>query len=284
MDLIAKLAPLRQRVIARIEEVLPPAEVAPQRLHAAMRHGAASPGKCVRACWVYSSGQATGIDASRLDRIACATELVHAYSLIHDDLPCMDDDDIRRGQPSCHKAFGEATALLTGNALLICAFNEVASDPDLSASEARSILDQFCQASGSCGMIGGQQLDMSVLDAPECTVEMLEQIYRLKTGCLIYASVMMPTTLIPPEDPRREALKQYAENVSLAFQVRDDLEDIEQDTDEERPTYPSLLGHAETCKLLAGLGEQALAALEGFGEEAELLRDLGTWVAVDPVQ
>ena len=283
MELAAELAPLRQRVMDRIQEILPSEEKAPRRLHAAMRYSALSPGKCVRACWVYASGQAIGIEAPRLDRLACAIELVHTFSLIHDDLPFMDDDDVRRGKPSCHKAFDEATALLAGDALIICSINEVASDPNLSADETRAILKQLCQATGSFGMVGGQQLDMDVLNTPDCTIETLEQIYRLKTGCLIHASVMLPTALLSPQDPRHEALGVYANNVSLAFQVRDDLEDVEQDADEDRPTYPSLLGHEETCKLLSQMGEQALASLESFGKEADLLRTLGAWVANDPV-
>jgi len=281
MDLASQLAPFRQRVIDRLQVALPPEETEPQRLYAAMRYGAASPGKCVRGCWVYASGQTLGIPLERLDRIACAMELIHAYSLVHDDLPYMDDDDFRRGKPSCHKAFDEVTALLAGNGILTCAIQEIATDETMSDSERNAIIQHIVQTVLS--LLAGQQMDIELLNVKDCNIDTLENIYRQKTGCLIFSSIMLPTQLASLDDATQAALKTYALNVSLAFQVRDDLEDIEQDEDEDRPTYPALIGREATCKFLRGLGEDALKAIENFGDQAELLRTMGTWVAIDPV-
>ncbi len=282
MNLATELAPLRQRIIDRLEEVLPKSEVAPEHLHAAMRHGALVPGKCVRGCLVYASGRALGIEVERLDRFACALELVHAYSLVHDDLPCMDDDDIRRGRPSCHAAYGEATALLAGNALLLCAIAEVSGDREASGEQRSASIDRLCQAAGSLGMVGGQQLDIEMENAEEYQIDSLNEVYRLKTGCLFHTSVMLPTELVQASPEQSDALDTYARKIGLAFQVRDDLEDMEQDAqlagDGTRPTYPVLLGVEESRRQLSDLGTEALAALDVFGDQADLLRSLGRWL------
>ena len=282
MNLATELAPLRQRIIDRLEKVLPNPEVAPEHLHAAMRHGALVPGKCVRGCLVYASGQALGIEVERLDRLACALELVHAYSLVHDDLPCMDDDDVRRGRPSCHAAYGEATALLAGNALLLCAITEVLGDEKSSGEQRSASVLRLGQAAGSLGMVGGQQLDLELEDATECQIDLLDEVYRLKTGCLFHASVMLPTELVQVSQEQGEALDTYGRKIGLAFQVRDDLEDMEQDAQLAdngiRPTYPVLLGVEESRRRLSELGTQALTALDVFGDQADLLRSLGQWL------
>lgn len=282
MNLTTELAPLRQRITDRLEKVLPAPEVAPEHLHAAMRHGALVPGKCVRGCLVYASGRALGIEVERLDRLACALELVHAYSLVHDDLPCMDDDDIRRGRPSCHAAYGEATALLAGNALLLCAITEVLGDKGSSGEQRSASVGRLCRAAGSLGMVGGQQLDLELEEATECQIDLLDEVYRLKTGCLFHVSVMLPTELIQVSQEQREALDTYGRKIGLAFQVRDDLEDMEQDAQLAdngiRPTYPVLLGVEESRRRLSELGTQALAALDIFGDQADLLRSLGRWL------
>ena len=267
-------------------KVLPGSEVAPEHLHAAMRHGALLPGKCVRGCLVYASGQALGIETERLDRFACALELVHAYSLVHDDLPCMDDDDLRRGRPSCHVAYGEATALLAGNALLLCAITEVLGDREFSGEQRSASVERLCQAAGSLGMVGGQQMDLELENTGECQVDLLDEVYWRKTGCLFHASVMLPTELAPASPEQIDALDTYGRKIGLAFQVRDDLEDMEQDAQPAaggtRPTYPVLLGAGESRKRLSELGSEALAALDVFGGEADLLRSLGRWLTAGP--
>lgn len=285
MNLAAELAPLRQRIVDRLETVLPESETPPENLHAAMRHGALVPGKCVRGCLVYASGQALGIDVKRLDRLACALELVHAYSLVHDDLPCMDDDDIRRGRPSCHAAHGEATALLAGNALLLCAIMEVAGDEKSSETQRSAGVERLCKAAGSFGMVGGQQMDIELENATECQIDLLNEVYRLKTGCLFHVAVMLPTELMQVTQEQREALDTYGRKIGLAFQIRDDLEDMEQDAllagNGMRPTYPVLLGVEESRKRLSNLGTEALEALDVFGDQADLLRSLCQWLTAD---
>ena len=285
MNLAAELAPLRQRIVDRLEKVLPESEAPPENLHAAMRHGALVPGKCVRGCLVYASGQALGIDMERLDRLACAMELVHAYSLVHDDLPCMDDDDIRRGRPSCHAAYGEATALLAGNALLLCAIMEVTGDEKSSGAQRGAGVERLCKAAGSLGMVGGQQMDIELENITECRIDLLNEIYRLKTGCLFHVAVMLPTELMQVTQEQRDALDTYGRKIGLAFQIRDDLEDMEQDAllagNGMRPTYPVLLGVEESRERLSDLGTEALGALDMFGDQADLLRSLCQWLTAD---
>ena len=281
MNLTAELAPLRQRILDRLEEVLPSPEIPPFNLHSAMRHSALVPGKCVRGCLVYASGQALGIDLERLDRFACAMELVHSYSLVHDDLPCMDDDDVRRGRPSCHAAYGEATAMLAGNALLMYAIIEVAGTEK--SPEARNGgVKRLCKAAGSLGMVGGQQMDLELENATECEIDLLDEIYQLKTGCLFHAAVMLPTELEQARPEQKDALDRYGKKVGLAFQIRDDLEDSEEDAllsgNGLRPTYPVLLGVEESRERLSELGTEALEALDIFGSQADLLRAISRWL------
>ena len=278
MTLAAELSALRQRIVDRLAHVLPPEGTAPATLHAAMRHGALPPGKCVRGCLVYASGQALGLDAAKLDRMACAMELVHAYSLVHDDLPCMDDDAVRRGQPSCHAAYGEATALLAGNALLLLAIDELAGAAEWSGAQRSASVARLGRAAGSAGMIGGQCMDIELENAAASTLETLDDVYRRKTGCLIHVAVMLPAELAAPEDARRQALDAYGANIGLAFQIRDDLEDVEQDRPDAEadapPTYPALIGMPASRERLEELGADALAALADFGPQADLLRGL----------
>ncbi len=278
MTLAAELSALRQRIVDRLSHVLPDEETAPAKLHAAMRHGALPPGKCVRGCLVYASGRTLGLEAAQLDRMACAMELVHAYSLIHDDLPCMDDDALRRGQPSCHAAYGEAAALLAGSALLLVAIEELAGAEEWTAAQRSASVARLCQAAGSTGMIGGQLMDMELESAAASSLEALNDVYRRKTGCLIHVAVMLPAELAAPEDARRQALDAYGSNIGLAFQIRDDLEDVEQDRPDAEadapPTYPALVGTPASREQLAELGADALAVLADLGPQADLLRGL----------
>lgn len=283
MNLAKELAPLRQRIIDRLDAALPDAECTPQKLHAAMRHSAQLPGKCIRGCLVYASGRALGIAAARLDRLACALELVHAYSLVHDDLPCMDDDDERRGRPACHIAYGEATAVLAGNALLLCALNEILDDATLTGTQRAMAAKRLCTATGAAGMIGGQQMDLDLETLPECDIAWLDAVYRHKTASLLHAAVMLPTEYLenPPEQAR--ALDAYGWKIGLAFQIRDDLQDIRQDAragaDASAPTSPSLLGVAQSRQRLTELATDAQAELEKFDARADLLRGIAQWLA-----
>lgn len=278
MTLAAELSALRQRIVDRLAQVLPDEKTAPATLHAAMRHGALPPGKCVRGCLVYASGRALGLEPAPLDRAACAMELVHAFSLVHDDLPCMDDDALRRGQPSCHAAYGETAALLAGNALLLVAVEELAGATEWPAAQRSACVAHLCREAGAAGMIGGQLMDMELPNAAAGSLETLNEVYRRKTGCLIHAAVMLPTELAAPEEAQRQALDAYGSNIGLAFQIRDDLEDVEQDRpdadDDAPPTYPSLIGMPASRERLAELGADALAALADFGPQADLLRGL----------
>lgn len=278
------------RVEAALETCLPPASSAPSDLHGAMRYSVLGGGKRLRALLVYCAGRICGADDDVLDAPACAVELLHAYSLIHDDLPAMDDDDLRRGKPSCHKAFGEAIAILAGDALQSLAFRVVASplaeDADNTLARQRlELVECFAQASGSLGMAGGQALDLAA-EGAELTLAELENVHVHKTGALIRASVTMGALCAPGVE--RGALVQlddYARSVGLAFQIRDDILDIEGDTetlgkpqgsdqDLEKSTYPSLLGLDASKALALEFHERAVAALEPFGASAAPLRAL----------
>ena len=218
--------------------------------------------------------------------MACALELVHAYSLVHDDLPCMDDDAVRRGRPSCHATYGEATAMLAGNALLLCAINEILGDEMSSGAQRSAGVERLCEAAGSFGMVGGQQMDIDLENTKECQIDLLDEVYRLKTGCLFHAAVMLPTELVEIDPEQKDGLDTYGRKIGLAFQVRDDLEDMEQDAllaaEGVRPTYPTLLGIEESRNRLSELGAEALEGLEAFGEQAYLLRSLARWLTAGP--
>ena len=276
-----ELAKLRRRIGKRLERNLVATGVPSKTLHAAMRHAALPPGKCLRGGLVYASGRALGIEEERLDGAAAAMELVHAYSLTHDDLPCMDDDDERRGRPACHRVYGEATAILAGNGLLLRAMEEMldGSWPAERACEATLRLVRSC---GSRGLLAGQQRDLDAAD-DENTI-MVTAV--TKTGRLIQTAVMLPTLLGGDElelDPELEkALRQFSWRVGLGFQIRDDLDDLEQDGGGERQTYPAVLGKEECITLLGNLQVEALEILLALDERAELLWELGRIMTAVP--
>jgi farnesyl diphosphate synthase len=272
-----------QRVEARLERVLPPAGDAPQRLHAAMRHAVLGGGKRLRPLLVYAAGVATGADESLCDAPAAAVELVHAYSLVHDDLPAMDDDDLRRGRPTVHVAFDEATAILAGDALQALAFG-VLAEADADAAVRVAWLQSLAQAAGARGMCGGQALDM---DATGRTLALadLETLHALKTGALIRAAVRMGGLAGGADATTLARLDDYAGALGLAFQIRDDILDVEgdsaqlgktagKDQAQEKSTYPALVGMARSKALLAELSEKTKAALGPLGDEAGALRRL----------
>ncbi|MFD2113425.1 (2E,6E)-farnesyl diphosphate synthase [Thiorhodococcus fuscus] len=285
-NLDAFRARCQARVDTTLDELLPPVSVEPARLHEAMRYSALSNGKRLRPLLTYAAGAALGIEPGLLDRPACAVELIHAYSLIHDDLPAMDDDDLRRGRPTCHKAYDEATAILAGDALQTLAFQALAEAPGIAAEHRIAMVEALARASGARGMVGGQAMDLAAEGKP-LDVAMLEHIHIHKTGALIRASVQMGMLSHGTLDPdHTERLDRYAKCLGLAFQIQDDVLDVEGDTAEigktagrdqalNKATYPSLVGLTEAKEMAANLIAEALSAIEIFPAEADPLR----WIA-----
>ena len=280
-----------QQQQARIEAVLartlPAADVAPQTLHSAMRYSALGGGKRVRALLCYAAAELCNTELKIADAAASAVELIHAYSLVHDDMPCMDDDDLRRGKPSCHKQYDDATALLVGDALQSLAF-EVLAAPQLCANAHQQVqlLHMLAIASGSTGMAGGQAIDLGAVGKP-LTQTQLESMHQLKTGALIQASVLLGA--INGSTSQIKAVSEYARNIGLAFQVVDDILDVEADTStlgktagkdamSQKPTYVTLLGLVEAKAYAAQLYENAILSLVTFGEEARRLRELASFI------
>ncbi len=263
---------------------LPPASESPSKLHEAMRYAVLDGGKRVRPLLVFAAGELFDAPRDAMERAAAAVEMIHAYSLVHDDMPCMDDDDLRRGKPTVHRQYDEATALLVGDALQAQAFDVLAGGT-LDASRRVEMLAQLAQASGSLGMCGGQAIDLDsvgiALSLPE-----LEQMHRLKTGALLRASVMLGAiagkTLQQAESA---ALADYAKAIGLAFQVVDDILDTTadsatlgktagKDAANNKPTYVSILGLPESLALAEKLRQDAHQALLPFGHSAQRLREL----------
>ncbi len=281
-------AKIKQAHIEKVlAQTLPPPELAPQTLHSAMRYSALGGGKRVRALLCYAAAEFCGTDTNIADAAASAVELIHAYSLVHDDMPCMDDDDLRRGKPSCHKQYDDATALLVGDALQSLAF-EVLSAPQLcsNTSQQVSMLNQLAKASGSTGMAGGQAIDLSSVGKVLAQHE-LEAMHRLKTGALIEAAVLLGAMSGTSE--QLTAARTYARNIGLAFQVIDDILDVEADTqtlgktagkdvDSNKPTYVTILGLVHAKQLANNLYESAIGALAPYGEKAQRLRELAAFI------
>ena len=280
------------RVDAALERVLPDAAGEPVALHRAMRYAVLGGGKRLRPLLVYAAGAINGCDGPVLDAPACAVELIHAYSLVHDDLPAMDDDALRRGRPTCHVVFGEAMAILAGDALQALAFDTLASDDtaDIDAATRMSMLRVLGAACGSTGMAGGQALDLAATGRP-LDLAALEHMHACKTGALIRASVRLGALAGGCRDADTlDALEHYARNVGLAFQVRDDILDVEgnsaqigktagKDAAAGKPTFPSILGMQESREYLSDLVDAAFTALTGLGDEATWLRQLASYAA-----
>ncbi|MFI4983101.1 MAG: polyprenyl synthetase family protein [Nevskiales bacterium] len=280
---------------ARIEDVLdavlPGADVVPQRLHAAQRYSVLGGGKRLRPLLVYCTGEALGVDAALLDAPAAAVELIHSYSLVHDDLPAMDDDDLRRGRPTTHKAFDVATAILVGDALQVLAFSLLTEDHTglLSADARLEMIRILAAGSGTAGMAGGQAIDLAavgrVLDLTE-----LEAMHQLKTGALIRSSVMMAAVCAKGlTAAARQALDGYAQNIGLAFQIQDDILDVEGNTQvlgktvgadaaRAKPTYTSILGLEAAKERAQSLKHRACTHLEILGERGQVLAWLASYV------
>ncbi len=260
------------------------------RLEQAIRYSLLNGGKRVRPLLVYASAAAItdDNDPEGLDQLASALEMIHAYSLIHDDLPAMDDDDLRRGQASCHRAFDEATAILAGDALQARAFEIITELNGANAETKLQLIKQLSAASGQTGMVGGQAIDLAATNQ-EINLDHLETLHRLKTGALIRAAVTMAAHYAGATPTQLQALDEYAEAIGLAFQVQDDILDIEGDTatlgkqqgaDQalNKPTYPSLLGLEAAREKAQKLHQQALEALDCFGRQAQPLRELASYI------
>jgi farnesyl diphosphate synthase len=287
-DIGAEVKALQDRIEGVLERWLPGAGVHPARLHEAMRYSVLGGGKRIRPVLAYAAGRALGVPTGRIDGPAAALELIHVYSLIHDDLPAMDDDDLRRGKPTCHKAFDEAMAILAGDAIQALAFHILAHDPTMVSDAERrlAMIDTLAMAAGSRGMAGGQAIDLTSVGQP-LDVAQLEDMHIHKTGALIRASVMLGALSAPQAEPAQlERLDHYAKCVGLAFQIRDDILDVEGDTETlgkaqgadialNKPTYPSILGLEASKAQARSLHAEALDSLSGFDAGADMLR----WVA-----
>ena len=281
----------RQRVERELDRWLPPDTAVPHRLHAAQRYAALGPGKRIRPALVYATAETLGVPLERVDGAACAVEMIHAYSLVHDDLPAMDDDDLRRGRPTCHRAFDEATAVLAGDSLQVLAFGILARHPGgpVDAAARVQLIATLADASGTAGMAGGQALDLAA-EGRILSVAELEQIHALKTGALIRASVMMAAQSAPAlDDAGRAALERFAAAIGLAFQVQDDILDVEGDeallgkpvgSDQARglPTYPALVGLPAARQRVQQLHAAAADALAAQGWQDGPLAAVAAWL------
>ncbi|GAB1424851.1 (2E,6E)-farnesyl diphosphate synthase [Thauera terpenica] len=281
---------VQQHTESALEELLPEADIAPQRLHAAMRYAVLGGGKRVRPLLVHAAGALSGAPRERLHRVACAVELIHAYSLVHDDMPCMDNDVLRRGKPTVHVAFDQATALLVGDALQTLAFQVLveAAVADDAASQL-SMVEMLAQASGSRGMAGGQAIDLAAVGTQPSRAE-LEFMHIRKTGALIRASVLLGARAGRTLDAEElQRLDHYAKVVGLLFQVVDDILDAEADTatlgktagkdaKNDKPTYVSLLGLSHARTLADDMLADARATLLPFGPPAARLESLAEYI------
>ncbi len=280
----------QQRVDAALDRWLPPPDVNPICLHQAMRYAVLAPGKRVRPILVYATASALGVDLNRVDGAASAVEIIHAYSLIHDDLPAMDDDDLRRGRPTCHRKFDEATAILAGDALQALAFYIISHDPQMTPdAEARlQMVEKLSLFSGSRGMAGGQAIDLAAV-GKTLNIAELETMHIHKTGALIRTCIQLAALSTDQlSHQQHQALDSYAKSIGLSFQVQDDILDVTGDTAtlgktqgadsaRNKPTYPSIIGLDASREKARELHQNALQALSIFGEEADILRYISAW-------
>jgi farnesyl diphosphate synthase len=275
----------------RVKRLLPLTEVAPQRLHAAMRYSVLEGGKRVRPLLAFAAGELSGASVERVEIAAAAVELIHAYSLVHDDMPCMDDDVLRRGKPTCHVEYDEATALLVGDALQSLAF-QLLSEHRLSDDAAKQLqmVKLLAVASGSRGMAGGQAIDLASV-GKQLTLPELEQMHIHKTGALIRVAILLGAHCGNLDQAQLDKLDRYGKCIGLAFQVVDDVLDSEADTatlgktagkdaDNDKPTYVTLLGVQAAKKMAAELHRDALDALVEFGAAAQRLRELADFIVM----
>lgn len=281
------MAATQGRTETALSRLLPARDRIPQRLHDAMRYATLGGGKRVRPLLVFAAGELSNAPPERLAIAACAVELIHVYSLVHDDLPCMDNDVLRRGRPTCHIEFDEATALLVGDSLQTLAFELLASHP--LGQHQLEMITLLAQASGSCGMAGGQAIDLAAVGKPLEQAE-LELMHALKTGALIRAAVLLGALAGTPLSPEeRQQLDRFAKRAGLLFQVVDDILDCTantatlgktagKDAAADKPTYVALLGLDAAREYAQDLRHEALAALSGFGARARRLTELADFI------
>jgi farnesyl diphosphate synthase len=290
MDFQSWMTAVQQRTERALESLLPAADIAPQRLHRAMRYVTLGGGKRVRPLLCHAAGELAGADHARLDIAGCAVEMIHAYSLVHDDLPCMDNDVLRRGKPTCHVEYDEATALLVGDALQSQAFL-LLSDHVLADDPRRQIdmLRLLAQAAGSRGMAGGQMIDIEGT-GQQLTRAELEFMHVHKTGALIRAAILLGAQCGPPlPEGEMVRLDHFAKRVGLLFQVVDDLLDAEastatlgktagKDAAQGKATYVSAMGLGEAREMANALRSEAREAIEAFGERGRRLHELAHFI------
>jgi len=284
-----RIAAYQERVDKRLDAALPPPSLAPERLHEAMRYAVFNGGKRVRPLLVYAAGECLDVDPALLDAPAVAIELIHAFSLVHDDLPAMDDDDLRRGKPTVHIQYDEATAILAADALQPLAFSVLAGLEHASEKSRNSLVKLVADACGSVGMTGGQSIDLAA-EGKTLTVAQLEHMYALKTGALIHAAVVSACILRGGlEDTATAALDTFARDIGIAFQIKDDILDVEGETcvigkpsgsDEKlgKATYPALFGVDASRQRCDELLTSALANLGAFGSAAKPLEWLARYI------
>lgn len=279
----------QSQVEGQLDQFLPSADTVPHKLHAAMRYALLGGGKRVRPLLVRAAGELFDADAGTLARAACALEMIHVYSLVHDDMPCMDDDALRRGKPTVHVAYDEATALLVGDALQSQAFMLLAEGAAIPPARQMAMVRLLAQASGSAGMCGGQAIDLDSVGLA-LSLQQLEQMHQLKTGALLRAAVVLGA--LAGKDVTQDelaALDAYARAVGLAFQVVDDVLDATadsatlgktagKDAAANKPTYVSILGLEPSKALAEQLRCDAHAALAPFGDKARRLREMADLV------
>lgn len=280
----------QSRAVASLKKWLPNVDDRPKLLHQALHYSTLNGGKRIRPLLIYAIGEALNTDISLLDGPACAVELIHCYSLIHDDLPAMDDDDLRRGKPTCHKAFDEATAILAGDALQALAFQILAEyhSEQLTAKQRIQMIIQLSKACGSLGMAGGQALDLSATGKTQSLAQ-VTSIHQQKTAALITASVCLAGIASRCEPQHIAAIKQYGENIGLAFQIQDDILDVESSTQQlgkqqgadvalGKSTYPSIVGMEQAKKDVDHFYQQALASLYKIDLQSDVLIALSRYL------
>jgi farnesyl diphosphate synthase len=286
-----RLEAYQKRVNAALDKYLPRDDPPEHNLAEAIRYSVIGGGKRIRPAMVYAAGEAMGVSTDLLDIPACAVEMIHAYSLIHDDLPAMDDDDLRRGRPTCHKAFDEATAILAGDALQALAYEILAKDDhkELTPEHRIAMLSLLTEASGAHGMAGGQAVDLASV-GKQLTLEQLEHMHQLKTGALIRASILLGGMCKRDISEREmEILSDYASCIGLSFQIQDDILDVISDTEtlgkpqgsdekQEKPTFPAIIGLETSKKRALEQHRLALKILEPLDEKADSLRQLSAYI------
>jgi geranylgeranyl pyrophosphate synthase len=285
------MAACQARLEQALDQYLPAAGTHPSGLHEAMRYAVLGGGKRIRPTLVYAGGMATGAVQASLDAPACAVELIHAYSLVHDDLPAMDDDDLRRGKPSCHRAYGDANAILAGDALQSLAFQVLAHESlqDADPATRLQMIRALALASGSRGMAGGQAIDLAAT-GQQLNIAELEDMHIHKTGALIRASVVLGALCGNDVDSDQLGkLDHYAKCIGLAFQIRDDILDVEGETEtlgkhtgmdqhREKSTYPAIIGLDAARERARELHADAIDSLAGFDENADPLRWISAYI------